>query len=81
MIFRAIFFTRFRTCTKYIDIKLEDGETLKHSICNNNTLGDEYHYTMESQACLVCNKLFNENFLSNVNTYKLTNLINTTYII
>lgn len=50
MIFRAIFFTRFRTCTKYIDLKLEDGETLKHSICNNNTLGDEYHYTMESQA-------------------------------
>ena len=45
---------------------------------NKNTLGDEYHYVMECQAfSLFRNKLIEEKYSTNVNTYKFGNLMNT----
>lgn len=49
------------------------------SLCNENTLGDEYHYVVECQAfSVVRNKLIKEKYLSSRNTYKFENLMNTT---
>lgn len=47
-------------------------------IMKKNTLSDEYHYAMECQAfSLFRKKLIEVKYLSNVNTYKFANLMNT----
>lgn len=69
-------FRKFRTCNHKLPIETGRWNNLERchricSLCNKNTLDDEYHYVMECQAfSLLRNKLIEEKYSTNVNTYK-----------
>lgn len=77
-------FYKIKTCNHKLPIETIGWRNIERcqricSLCNKNTLGDEYHYVVECHAfSLVRNKLIKEKYLSSRNTYKFGNLMNTT---
>lgn len=78
-----VLFTKFRTCNHKLPIETGRWSNIErfHRICllcNKNTLGDEYHFVMECRAFSIFrNKLIEEKYSSNVDTYKFGKLMNT----